>query len=119
MLTMSPCSAKHEFYPAAAIEAQVEELDGDIVDSVRKYNTVWAKKYPTEKLTRASAVLKTAFDAVVKPECIEPCVADEAYESAGKEMIDQLKDKFKSRIQSSEKVLVLSALPKSWTVRKI
>lgn len=96
-----------------------ETLDSLNLSPVRKYNVTRAKKYPTEKLTRAAAALKTAFDAVVKPECIEPCLPNDNYEDAGKEMIDQLKDKFKSCIQSSEKVLILSALPKSWTVRKI
>ena len=35
------------------------------------------------------------------------------------EMIKQLKEKFNSTTQRSEKVRVLTALPQSWTVRRV
>ena len=34
-------------------------------------------------------------------------------------MITQLKDKFETATKRSDKVLVLTVLPKSWTIRKV
>ena len=43
----------------------------------------------------------------------------ESSDSDESEMIAQLKDKFESVTKRSEKVLVLTVLPKSWTIRKV
>ena len=43
----------------------------------------------------------------------------ESSDSDESEMIAQLKDKFESTTKRSEKVLVLTVLPKRWTIRKI
>ena len=64
-------------------------------------------KYPKEKLKKVSIAMKKKL----MPE-------RESSDSDESEMIAQLKDKFESATKRSE-VLVLTVLPKSWTIRKV
>ena len=43
----------------------------------------------------------------------------ESSDSDESEMITQLKDKFENVTKESDKVLVLTVIPKSWTIRKV
>ena len=66
-------------------------------------------RYPKEKLKKITATMKK----MMLPE----------EESSGSdnesEIIKQLKDKFQASTTNSEKVQVLTVLPKSWSVRKV
>ena len=66
-------------------------------------------KYPKEKLKK----ITTAVKKKMLPEMESSDSDDES------EIISQLKDKFKATTKRSEKVLVLTVLPKSWTIKKV
>lgn len=85
---------------------------------VKKHNILRVKKYPLEKLARASRALKESFDSVAQ---IHDCTMGESNisDEVGIEMINQLKEKFETCKNGDEKIRVLSVLPKSWSVRKI
>lgn len=85
---------------------------------IKKHNILRTKKYPSEKLARASRALKKSFDSIVKVESDtigELNVTDET----GIEMINQLKEKFETCKNADEKLRILSVLPKSWSVQKV
>lgn len=87
-----------------------------------KHKVLCAKRYPSQKVSLAVEALKESFNAVWSEECIALHRSNEAeldYESAGKEMIAQLKEKFAESSNITEKVMILSVLPKSWSIRKI
>ena len=65
-------------------------------------------KYPKEKLREVSR----AMEKKLLPE-------GESSDSDESEMIAQLKEKFESTSKRSEKVLLLTVFPKSWTIRKV
>ena len=65
-------------------------------------------KYPKEKFKKVSRAMKKKL----LPE-------RESSDSDESEIIAQLKDKFESTTKRSEKVLVLTVLPKSWAIRKV
>ena len=66
-------------------------------------------KYPKEKLKKIKAAVKKNM----LPEDESSASDDES------EMIKQLKHKFQSTSKRSEKVQVLTVLPKSWTIKKV
>ncbi len=66
-------------------------------------------KYPKEKVKKIRAAVKKTM----LPEFESGDTDDES------EIITQLKDKFQATSQRSEKVQVLTVLPKSWPIRKI
>lgn len=71
-----------------------------------------SNKYSREKLLKVSMALKTSFEAVYNRQ-------NEGLENAGEEMIRQLKEKFQTCSKKSDKIRVLSVLPKSWTIQRI
>ncbi len=66
-------------------------------------------KYPKEKLKKIGATMKKKI--LREQEC--------DHSDDDSEIIRQLKDKFQSTTEKSEKVQILTVLPKSWTVRKV
>lgn len=84
-----------------------------------------SKKYPLEKLKKTKSMFKKSLEKVIEKKWTEdgPSTADEAkakeFEQAGKEMLEQMKEKFETTKKSSEKIHILSVLPKSWNVPKI
>lgn len=70
------------------------------------------QKYQKEKFQKVDTAVQKLFEA-------DNSVDDEIVQSAKSEMICQLKDKFCSSTSHSEKVQILTLLPKSWSIRKI
>ena len=70
-------------------------------------NKVQQVQYPKEKLRISRALKKKLL-----PE-------RESSDSDESEMITQLKGKFETATKRSDKVVVLTVLPKSWTIRKV
>ena len=66
-------------------------------------------KYPKEKMQKIRAAVKKKM----LPEIESSDIDDES------EIITQLKDKFQATTKRSEKVQILTVLPKSWTIRKV
>lgn len=69
-----------------------------------------AKNYSREKFAKASKALKFSFDGVTQ---------DGNIETAGEEMIRQLKEKYALCKKASDKIMILSVLPQSWSSAKI
>ena len=66
-------------------------------------------KYPKEKMKKIRVAVKKKLLPVIESSDID----DES------EIITQLKDKFQATTERSEKVQILTVLPKSWTIRKV
>ena len=66
-------------------------------------------KYPKEKLKKVKVSIKKK---------IFPDAASNGSDSES-EMVKQLKEKFHGTTERSEKVQVLTVLPKSWSIRKV
>ena len=65
-------------------------------------------KYPKEKLKKISMAMKKQL-----------LPGRDSSDSDESEMLTQLKDKFRATTDKSEKVMVLTVLPRSWTLRKV
>lgn len=70
------------------------------------------QKYPKEKFHKVETAVQKLFE-------MDDSVDDEIVQSAESEMICQLKEKFCSSTSRSEKIQILTILPKSWSIRKI
>lgn len=67
------------------------------------------KKYPEEKLKKVSEAFRTKLMS------LSPCSQIEEKPDIGREMINQLKEKFHSTSDKSLKMQILTTLPQSWT----
>lgn len=77
-------------------------------------------KYPVLKLSKLIKAVKELFHSVLDESVIASYEEEnENYNAAGEEMIVQLKEKFKSTTNISERIHILSVLPQSWSVSKI
>ena len=106
------CASSHSLYeevcsPHVSLEPVNQCLNalGETPIIKKKLQQV---KYPKEKMKKISRAMKKKL----LPE-------RESSDSDESEMITQLKDKFENATKRSDKVLVLTVLPKSWTIRKV
>lgn len=117
---MNNCSSGDDDGNASDFDTNLQCLNNTLESlnqsPVIKRNVIRAKKYPVQKLDRASKALKESFDSVVKP--TDTTSKTNTYEEAGVEIINQLKEKFETCQDANEKVRILSVLPKSWSIRK-
>ena len=106
------CASSHSLYeevysPHLSLEPVNQCLSaiGETLIVKKKLQQV---KYPKEKLKKISKAMKT-----------KQLPERESSDSDESEMITQLKDKFENVTKGSDKVLVLTVLPKSWTIKKV
>ena len=71
--------------------------------------------YVKEKITRAEGAIRKAVLFAVGDEAMEQQDDDDD----GREMIEQLKEKFTSTTSRSERLTILTVLPKRWSVAKV
>ena len=72
-----------------------------------------SQKYVKEKIRKAEGAIRNTVLLAVGDEAMEQ---DNDY---GKEMIEQLKEKFTTVTSRSERLTILTALPKSWSIAKV
>jgi hypothetical protein len=73
--------------------------------------------YPKEKVKSMQTAVKRKLELIVGEPLEDVESSNEPDDSH--EIIDQLKEQFSSCRKRSEKILVLSVLPRSWTTKKI
>lgn len=78
----------------------------DIGETPFSHTKAQGKKYSRQKVEKITQAMKHTFISVETTD-------------DGAEMIQQLKDKFRSTSQRSEQLQVLTVLPQSWSVKKI
>jgi len=84
----------------------------------RKINT--RVKYVKDKVTRIQTSVKRKIELITGSALDEEeRMEEEDCASSQTEIIDQLREKFKLCMKTSEKVQILTMLPKSWSIRKI
>ena len=72
-----------------------------------------SQSYVKEKITRAEGAIRKAVLFAVGDEAME------LQDDDGREMIEQLKEKFTSTTSRSERLTILTVLPKRWSVAKV
>ena len=106
------CASSHSLYEEVYSQHLSLEPVNQCLSAIGETPIVKKKlqqvKYPKEKLKKISRAMKTKL----LPE-------RESSDSDESEMITQLKDKFDNVTKGSDKVLVLTVLPKSWTIKKV
>lgn len=103
-----------EFYRPEIFESLNTTLKSLGQSPVSKSKVKRSKTYSIRKHGKASNALKSSFDAVLSQD-----TNSQKYESAGDEMIRQLKEKFRITNKACDKIQILSVLPKSWGVQQI
>lgn len=88
------------------------ELMGESPLKKKKFNL---PSYTTKKLNK----IKVSLEKNLLPESRQEEVVELIEESEEVEMLQQLKEKFASTTKRSEKMTILSILPKSWSCQKI
>lgn len=84
----------------------------------RKINT--RVNYVKDKVSRIHTSVKRKIELITGSALDEEeLMEEEDSASSQTEIIDQLKEKFKLCMKTSEKVQILTVLPKSWSIRKI
>ncbi|KAL5508956.1 hypothetical protein EMCRGX_G004228, partial [Ephydatia muelleri] len=89
-----------------------EMLGVEGISPVRGKRKTRSNKYVGEKIRRVEDVIRKKVLFAVGAEDKEP-------QDDGREMIEQLKEKFTSTSSRSERLTVLTVLPKSWSIAKI
>lgn len=110
--------------PSNEPDSTIEELDKELAlsslneslhnlgESPVEKKRLSQKKYPKEKMKRVEKAFKRKLLYIPSEESSNEGAAEE-------EVIVQLKEKFKSSNNRSEKIQLLTILPKSWTNKKI
>ena len=99
--------------PADATLCNVNKVLGIVgISPFRRKRRMWNQTYVGEKLQRVGDVLKKKVLFAVGHE-------ERETQDNGLEMIKQLKEKFAVASSRSEKLTILTILPKSWSVAKM
>ena len=102
-----------DMLPADATLCDVNKVLGIVgISPFRRKRRMWNQTYVGEKLQRVGDVLKKKVLFAVGHE-------EKETQDDGLEMIKQLKDKFAVASSRSEKLTILTILPKSWSAAKM
>lgn len=100
----------------AGLNISLESL-GESPIAVRKIST--QKKYPSSKFRKISSLFKRRLFGLKEAGTTGDSDDDDDGNDEKSEIILQLKEKYDASIVRSEKIVILTLLPKSWTVKKV
>ena len=113
---LTPVGTDTENSDDAPPVTSVNEILGLVgVSPIGGKRNIRSHTYVKEKITRAEGAIRKAILFAVGDEAMEQQDDDDD----GREMIEQLKEKFTSTTSRSERLTILTVLPKRWSVAKV